>query len=661
MPRRCSVLGFAAALAALSVVAGSALAAWPPDGVPLCSECRARYPLMVSDEAGGAFVVWADARNSTDGTNNDIYLQHVTASGDISTGWPANGLPVTTAPQSQLMGDVHSLTPDGSGGVIIAWVDLRNTLTGTTGADIYAQRVLANASIAPGWSVNGVPVTRAPADQSLPVVLADGSGGAFVSWDDEGAPEPNIYLQHLTSDGTLASGWPPDGLPICTASGIQGGPQLTPDGVGGLFVAWGDLRDGPPAVYAQRVTPPGLPAPGWPTNGVRIVLGRYIREILSDGAGGAYLSCATAGSIIDGAYFLQRFAGEGSIASGWPAGGMSACQAPDEREGIRMVGDGTGGVVLAWGDYRDNHDEEIFALRMRPDGTRSPSWPLNGVRLTNYLGFDSFPDLCPDAASGAYMCWERQSGPFTADRQVLVQHLTASGTVAAGWPANGFAVQTNVASGRPHIVEDGAGGAIVAWEDVTEHVRALRFNVDGPVPVAVASVSAEAEPGLVRLTWFSVDAAALNFVVERRTEANDWEPKGSIIPDGTGRLVYEDRAVIAGTRYGYRLSYPDGGALTYTAETWVQVPALQFGLRGLTPNPSAGDAMVAFSLLGVEPATLELFDLAGRMVLSREVGSLGAGPQSVRIDGRGQLRAGVYTVRLRQGGRAATMRAVVIR
>src|SRR2546426_6390879 len=142
--------------------------------------------------------------------------------------------------------------------------------------------------------------------------------------------------------------------------------------------------------------------------------------------------------------------------------------------------------------------------------------------------------------------------------------------------------------------------------------------------------------------------------VERRTETTEWEPLASVTADGTGWLVYEDRAVTPGARYGYRLAYRIGGEVLHTDEAWVEVPALQFELRGLTPNPSAGDPVVTFSLASGEPATLEMFDLSGRLVLSREVGSLGAGNQSVPLAGGGRLAAGGYAGRLRQGLKTAT-------
>lgn len=546
---------------------------------------------------------------------------------------------------------------DGSGGIIIPWIDYRDFMAGGTLEDIYAQRVLADGTIASGWPVNGLPVRRAASRDDSPIVMADGVGGAFFSWDDRS--NRDIYIQRVTAAGQIAPGWPADGLPICVLAGVQRAPRLAPDGEGGVLIAWEDLRDGSLAAYAQRVTAEGQIDPGWPENGVLIVLDRAIGGLISDGAGGAYLASATFGPVNDDDYYLQRFLGDGSIAPGWPAGGVPVCLAPDERNSIGMMPDGAGGALIVWADYRDGFDDDVFALRIQPDGSRYPGWPVDGLRVTDNTALDDFPDLAPDGMGGAYLTWVHYTTAL-GDR-VRVQHLTGAGTVAPGWPSDGAEIPSDVPSREARIAADGLGGAIVVWSREDFTVRALRFDADGPVPVAVSQASIVAESGLVRIAWYAADAAALAATVERRTDVSDWESLGPITGDGTGRLSYEDRAVTAGTRYGYRLAYQDAGTTAYTAESWVTVPVLRFALRGITPNPSAGDPTVAFSLASGAPATLELFDLHGRLLHSREVGPPGAGIQSVRLEAHGRLAAGVYTVRLRQGGQVASARAVIIR
>ncbi len=643
--------------AALATIATAAHADWPADGVVLCSACRARGVIIAPDGTGGAFVTWTDERNSTTGTNDDVFMQRVTASGAIAPGWPADGLPVSLAPLAQQTDGIHSIVPDGLGGVIVAWRDSRNAISDGTYSDTYAQRVLADGTLAPGWPVDGAPVARTPNSQFFPVVLADGYGGAFFTWQEGTVPDPDILVQHLGPDGGVMQGWPVNGLPVCTSAGFQGYPQLAPDGSGGVLVAWGDF-DVVSTSSAQRVDAGGQIAPGWPENGIQMAPNFYHREFISDGVGGAFL----AGGIPAGAFtdlYLQRFTGSGEIAAGWPSNGAPVCLAPDERYGLRMEPDGFGGVVMVWADYRDHSDPDVYALRMRADGTRSPGWPVNGLPITVNTALDDFPDIASDGQGGAYLTWVQYT--TETGNLVMVQHLTGAGTVAPGWPQGGRVVPTVVGSPQPKIAADGVGGAIVTWDDYYEEARALRIGPDGPVPVAVSLASVEAEAGLVRLVWYAGGEAPLIAGVERRTESGEWEGLASITANGTGTLRYEDRTVISGTRYAYRLTYRDGVETLQTIETWITVPALRFALRGLTPNPSAGDPVVSFSLASDAPATLELFDLHGRLVLSHEAGAPGAGAHSVRLEGRGRLPAGVYTVRLRQGLSLATARAVIVR
>jgi hypothetical protein len=84
-------------------------------------------------------------------------------------------------------------------------------------------------------------------------------------------------------------------------------------------------------------------------------------------------------------------------------------------------------------------------------------------------------------------------------------------------------------------------------------------------------------------------------------------------------------------------------------------------LRGLRPNPAVDAINVSLSLPNSAPATLELVDLAGRLVANREVGSLGAGPHLVRLDNGASVAPGMYWLRLRQGGQQLMARAVVMR
>lgn len=86
---------------------------------------------------------------------------------------------------------------------------------------------------------------------------------------------------------------------------------------------------------------------------------------------------------------------------------------------------------------------------------------------------------------------------------------------------------------------------------------------------------------------------------------------------------------------------------------------VRFALVGFVRNPAVDGLTIAFSLPDDTPARLDVLDVSGRRVWSRDVGALGAGAHRLAVDVR--LRPAVYFVRLAQGTRHATARGAVLR
>jgi hypothetical protein len=86
-----------------------------------------------------------------------------------------------------------------------------------------------------------------------------------------------------------------------------------------------------------------------------------------------------------------------------------------------------------------------------------------------------------------------------------------------------------------------------------------------------------------------------------------------------------------------------------------------FALHGITPNPTRSEFSVSFSLPSANPASLAVYDIAGRQVVAHEVGGSGAGQHVVTFGRQEHLPIGVYVVRLTQDGRSLAARAIVIR
>jgi hypothetical protein len=216
------------------------------------------------------------------------------------------------------------------------------------------------------------------------------------------------------------------------------------------------------------------------------------------------------------------------------------------------------------------------------------------------------------------------------------------------------------------IAPDSSGGAIVMWNDTRNSIQnqlyAQRYSGDDITGTLTSLVSVEALPDRVTLMWAQGGDAPFDVAIERRDGSDIWRTLDRASFDGSGRLEYADRSVVAGTHYTYRLRWIESGAEQLSAETPVEVPnAITLSLDGLRPNPAMGDLNVAFSLPRAGEATLEVIDIGGRVVLRRDVGSLGMGRHVVRLNEGERIHPGVYWLRLTHEGRTLKTKGAVLR
>ena len=289
---------------------------WPAEGRALCTASGGQDDHRIAEDgAGGAFVVWTDAREDL----YDIYAQHVLASGTVNPAWPLNGLALCTAREDQ--GNV-SIVTDDQGGAIVSWIDAR------TGAfpyysgyiDIYAQHVLPSGVVDPTWPAEGRAVCDTIADQGPQAMVSDGSGGAIIAWVDARSQRWDIYAHHLLASGVLDPAWPRQGRAL--REGFPGAtyvPAITTDGCGGAIVAWADGRAGSSDIYAQHIRASGTLHPAWPENA------------------------------------------------------QGLCTASGNQYDVTIVGNNAGQTIVAWADYRG--DGDIYATRVHTPGGADPPRP----------------------------------------------------------------------------------------------------------------------------------------------------------------------------------------------------------------------------------------------------------------------------------------------
>jgi hypothetical protein len=151
---------------------------------------------ICSDNAGGAIISWSDERLGTG--VDDIYAQHINASGDIL--WADNGKIICNATNEQFDPVISS---DGGGGAIIVWQDER---LGDSQDGIYAQRIDSNGDLK--YSINGSIISEIRSFQHDPYIVCESDGDAFVAWEDRRSAVVNglnLYMKYLFNEAPTSN------------------------------------------------------------------------------------------------------------------------------------------------------------------------------------------------------------------------------------------------------------------------------------------------------------------------------------------------------------------------------------------------------------------------------------------------------------------------
>ena len=350
---------------------GAIAPGWPANGLLVSvAPTYLPFPRLLADGGGGVFIIWENAGGSVP---DDLYAQHLNGDGTRVAGWSENGLGVCTAPGPQ---GVPSLASDGQGGFIAAWGDGRDGL-----AAIFAQHITWSGGVASGWPVDGRRTIVVDGYFHIWGVVPDNAGGAYIGWGlnhGQSAHDDDVYAVRILADGSIAPGWPAGGLPVAAPLGAQFLTAVVTDGKGGLALGWSDQHQQPAVADVQRLRPDGTIALGWPGGGAPVsdVVGFQLEPHLTpDGYGGVYVALEM--DLSSGQHgFVQHLGADGAPALGWPAAGVplvfpTIFFAFQQTE-FAITPDGVGGAIVAWNDTRvyggNAIQNQIYAQRYFGDG-----------------------------------------------------------------------------------------------------------------------------------------------------------------------------------------------------------------------------------------------------------------------------------------------------
>ena len=178
--------------------------------------------------------------------------------------------------------------------------------------------------------------------------------------------------------------------------------------------------------------------------------------IIPDGAGGAFVTWRDFRS---GEFHIYAQRVNAAGVPQWTPDGVAICTAANGQYTIAIISDDADGAIIAWEDYRSGN-ADVYVQRV--NGAGVPQWTANGVLLCNAAFSQNYPLLVSDGAGGAIVAWQDYRSGTNFD--VYARRVNAAGTPQ--WTANGNSVcAASFDQNYPQLVSDGAGGAILAWHD----------------------------------------------------------------------------------------------------------------------------------------------------------------------------------------------------
>ena len=206
----------------------------------------------------------------------------------------------------------------------------------------------------------------------------------------------------------------------------------------------------------------------------------------------------------------------------WQSNGVPVCTIPNSQESPSIVSVGSGETIIVWADTRD-FDYDIYAQKLDADGHQV--WAAGGVKICEAIYDQQFSAAVDDGAGGAIIVW--QDGRLGDDGLALyAQRVLPDGSVM--WQTDGLPV-CSYASGLAdppmafsHVVtSDGSGGVIAAWRDTRND------------PIAGnTEIYAQRVDGNGAAKWTTNGVKILGFGTQK------WSTRNPVVAsDGTGGAV----------------------------------------------------------------------------------------------------------------------------
>jgi len=549
-------------------------------------------------------------------------------------------------------------------------------------SNISGNHFLATGANDPNWAGYKFLAYEANINQGGPIAIPDGSGGLLVAFFDLRYGGPDLFVQRIGPYGIAYNGWPATGVAASTAVGNQFPQSMVSDGAGGTVIAFTDDRQGLDYFeYAVRVLGNGQIAPGWAYGGNPVDLGGLLVGTtaypgsVSDGNGGAIMMWADTRGTTSVGY-------EGIYAQNLDPFGQYGDARPFITKIADVPADQGGEVSLQWSasylDAQPNRTVVQYSIWRRVPGGVSavPSATVGADPASAMPGSAGAAPATPKpsaASIAAARADHREALRTTIESAQVVYWEYVETQPARMLP--GYSVvepttsdSTGTLNARISFMIDAeSAGAQMFWASPPDS----GYSVDNIAPYAPSPFVGTYAAGTAALHWSPVIVPDLdNYRLYRGLSA-------SFVP-GLSNLVatpvdtaYSDAA---GSPFYYRLTAVDIHGNESASTLLLPTGALLDVGPGLptvlafappAPNPARGTTMLKFALPRDAVVRLAIYDLSGRRVRVLAEGSQPVGEHSVawdlRDDSGRALGAGLYFARFEAEGRSFTRRVVAVK
>ena len=418
-------------------------------------------PIMVSDDAGGAFIVY----ENDPGLLRQKYVQRLDRYGYVK--FPGDGIIVSAADKHQTPGAV--VVADGANGIIIGYEDFYSQEDPSLQYSFpYVQRI--DSSGTKLWGEMGVQVS-ADTFSTIRAMCPDGAGGVFLLYRMRIYTEDprltfRLQLQHVSSSGEFLFGQ--KGIKL-NEKDIGDQSVINYDGQGGIFSAITVYNDNTEEynLSLHYITKDGQEI--WNNQSTNLV----DLKILFSNDVIFLIGFIVEYDIPSRSYFFHLRSRvidwDGDLLS--PESGFVIKDSLNRHHYEAFIED-SGDAILLYDKEPGSEKTDIHAQRLTSTGTIR--WGENGIPVFPYDYCRGLHNAVYDRQHGVIAIWKDSRfnpeldpwGKFV----YAAQRISFDGKLM--WPDSGVVITTQQTGlSRGGAVSDQAGGAIICWSEIGSDTR----------------------------------------------------------------------------------------------------------------------------------------------------------------------------------------------